>query len=311
MKILSLLTAIILIGVSGYSQSTCATSFKSNNGNGTCGAAGELRLNFPGGCPALVPLIDSVYINGVKSNVTFAVPNASKCGGDNGYISYCVTSGNMPPANVWSIFFKDTQGIYNCTVVSPSEGPLAVKLLSFEAAVTGNSITCRWSSEAEIDNDHYEVERSFDGSNFNSIAYVFSKENATVNNSYSYLDKSIAIQGKSKVFYRLKDVDKSGKVSFSSIISIKPGAGIVKSIQVSPSPFAGNLSLVVESAINGNGEIKLLNFAGQAVVTKNSTITRGSNKLQMSNLDNLPRGVYVAQVLINGVFAGNQKVVKN
>jgi hypothetical protein len=76
-----LITAIILFSLPGIPQSTCATSFKVNNGNGTCGAAGELRLTFPGSCPALVPIIDSVYINGIKSNVTFVAPDVSKCGG--------------------------------------------------------------------------------------------------------------------------------------------------------------------------------------------------------------------------------------
>jgi len=282
-----------------------------NNGNGTCGGAGELRLTFPGGCPAVVPVIDSVYVNGIKSNVMFAAPDASKCGGGNGYISYCVVSGNMPPINVWSIFFKEAQSVFNCAVVSTNTSTLAVKLVSFDAAVIGKSITCKWTSQ-ETDNNHFEVERSFDGRNFNSIAYVFSKENSsTLSNNYSYNDKSIALQGHNKVFYRLKDVDKNGSVSFSDIINIKLAASFAKGIQVSPSPFTGSLSIIVESTSSGNGEIKLLNFNGQPVATKNATITKGSNMLQLDNLGTLSRGVYVAQVSINGVIAGNQTVIKN
>ena len=311
MRILILITAIILFSLPGISQSTCATSFKVNNGNGTCGAAGELRLTFPGSCPALVPVIDSVYINGIKSNITFAAPDASKCGGSNGYISYCIVSGNMPPVNVWSIYFKDAQSIFNCAVVSTNTSTLAVKLVSFDATVTGNSITCKWISQ-ETDNNHFEVERSFDGRNFNSIAYVFSKENpSALSNNYSYNDKSVALQGHNKIFYRLKDVDKNGNVSFSDIISIKLAASFAKGIQVSPSPFTGSLSIIVESKSNGNGEIKLLNLSGQPVATKNVTITKGSNMLQLDNLIALSKGVYVAQVSINGVIAGNQKVIKN
>jgi hypothetical protein len=240
--------------------------------------------------------------------VTFAAPDASKCGGANGYISYCVTSGNMPPANVWNIFFRNALGVYNCTVVSSTTGVLAVKLVSFDALLTGSSITCKWTAGSEIDNDHYELERSFDGTTFTTIAYVFSSETS---NSYSYPDKSSALQTKNVVFYRLKDVDNMGRVSYSQVISVKLGTPGTQNLQASPNPFRDNISLVVESATAGTGEIRLLNLAGQPVVTKTTTINKGTNNLQVSNLGNLPKGVYVARVSINGVFAGNQKIIKN
>lgn len=311
MKVLSLLIAIIFTGLTGIAQSTCATSFKVNNGNGTCGAAGELRLTFPGGCPALVPVIDSVYIDGVKSNVRFATPDASKCGGGNGYISYCVTSGNMPPANVWNIFFRDAQASFNCTVVSTTTGVLAVKFLSFDASLNGNNVACKWSVAEETSNNHYEIERSYDGTTFASIAYIFSQEASSVKANYTYIDKSPATQGKKTAFYRVKEVDQQGRISYTNVMSVKLALASANSISSSPNPFTEKISVGFQSTVTGRGEVKLVNMTGQPVGYKVTSISKGSNTFQLDNLGSLPTGIYVAQLSINGVFAGNQKLIKN
>lgn len=313
MKSLSIIAAFFLITVSAFSQNTCAISFRVNNGNGTCGAAGQLRLTFPGVCPAEVPVIDSVYTNGLKSQVTFATPDISKCGGSNGYISYCVISGNMPPANTWTIYFRSNNGnTYNCDVASAPPYVLPVKFVSFNAAFVGNAISCKWTTEAEINNHHFELERSFDGNEFATAAILFSAENATsVRNNYSYKDNLASLQNRSIVYYRVKQVDIDGKSAYSNIVSVKLGATISKSMQVSPNPFTETLSIRFESVQTGIVEIKILNLTGQPIATKNATITKGNNNLQVGNLSNLSKGIYLAQISINGVYAGNQKVIKN
>ncbi|MDB5280792.1 MAG: hypothetical protein JWR61_5747 [Ferruginibacter sp.] len=312
MKSLSIIAVIILASVTGYSQFTCATSFKVNNGNGTCGAAGELRLNFPGGCPALLPFIDSVYVNGEKGKVTFFTPDVSNCGGKNGYVSYCVSSGNMPPANAWNIFFHDTNGQFNCTVVSTSGGVLAVKFNSFNAALAGNAVTCNWTTESEINTNHYELERSFDGNSFGTAAIIFTAENTTAaKNNYSYRDNSTPLQNKSMVFYRVKEVDTNGAISYSKIINIKLGNGYSNSVETSPNPFAESMSVKFDSNKAGVAEINILSSTGQPVAVKNGIVFKGSNSLQVGNLSGLSKGIYVVQVSINGVIAGNQKVIKN
>jgi len=313
MKSLSIIIVFFLNAVSAFSQNNCAISFKVNNGNGTCGAAGQLRLTFPGGCPAEVPVIDSVYTNGLKSLVTFAAPDVFKCGGNNGYISYCVTSGNMPPASAWTIYFKNNNGnTYNCEVPSAATSVLPVKFVSFEAIFAGKTINCKWSTEAEINNQRFELERSFNGNEFTTAAIIFSAENATnLRNNYSYKDNLPVLQNKSIVYYRVKQVDIDGKVAYSNIVSVKLGSNIGKSMQVSPNPFTETLAIKFESAETGIAEIKILNLTGQPVATKNATVTKGINSLNMGNLSNLSKGVYLAQISINGVYAGNQKVVKN
>ena len=177
-------------------QNICPTSLKRNNGNGTCNGLGELRLTFPSMNSISAPLIDSVYIAGVKKNVTFNAPETSHANKPNGYISYCVTSGNMPPASVWTIFFHNADGgSYTCTVFDNLTTPLAVTYYSFDASVLNNTVTCKWITAEEINNNYFQLERSFDGVNYSTVAMIFGAENNTSSQeTYTYKDNAAALK---------------------------------------------------------------------------------------------------------------------
>jgi hypothetical protein len=135
MKTLSIIAILIVSSFLGFSQNNCSSSFRVNTEMEPCGGTSELRLNFPDGCPTEIPIIDSVYTNAGKSNITFSAPNVSNCGGKNGYISYCISSGNVPVADVWVIHFKTSTCVVLRSVAA--SGVLAVKFVSFNATLSG------------------------------------------------------------------------------------------------------------------------------------------------------------------------------
>ena len=92
-------------GVSNSPQ-PCPVSFKRNNGNGTCGGDAQIRLSFnqlPEFAPTLVGILyDGVEITTVHMPVIGDVSNlASK-----GYISYCLSGSNIPPAKKLVLHFR-------------------------------------------------------------------------------------------------------------------------------------------------------------------------------------------------------------
>src|SRR5437763_1211653 len=48
-----------------YVPQPCPISFKRNNGNGTCGASGQIRVSFHDN-PVAPPTLDSIYYNGSR-----------------------------------------------------------------------------------------------------------------------------------------------------------------------------------------------------------------------------------------------------
>lgn len=78
-------------------------------------------------------------------------------------------------------------------------------------------------------------------------------------------------------------------------------------MQVSPNPFTNNLSIHFKVVANGTGLIKMQNVTGELVAAKNIIFGKGDNIIQIGNVSGLPKGVYVAKVIINSLVAHNQK----
>lgn len=100
------------------------------------------------------------------------------------------------------------------------EAPLPVTLLYFKGNVNNGGALLEWGTATEINNDHYEIEKSADGINFYSIGQVRSCKNTALCN-YQFRDpgKLSPLQ-----YYRLKQMDQDGGHDYSHVISLRgPG----------------------------------------------------------------------------------------
>lgn len=190
-------------------------------------------------------------------------------------------------------------------------GPLAVKYSSFDATVADKSVLLKWVTEEEINSNHFEVERSFDGSNFTTVAMVLDGFENGSRKSYQFKDNAAELQTKSVVYYRLKQVDNDGKYSYTNtlVVRLKAKDGVV--MQTSPNPFTENISIRFTASENGAAQINIVNTNGQQVLSKQSDITKGYVNIQVNGLSKLAPGMYVATLSINGVVTATQKIIKN
>jgi hypothetical protein len=169
---------------------------------------------------------------------------------------------------------------------------------TFVAPVTFNGISANfnnglvkvsWSNETESNTDQYQIERSSDGRSFQSVGAV----DATNNRNYSWFDYS-PIVGSS--FYRIKAVDRDGKLSFSGTVRVNTSK-TAQQLVVAPNPIQNNLLNVQISNIRpGNYTLNLINSAGQPVYTAafRSEGTSLSRSFQLPA--SVTRGIYTLQV---------------
>ncbi len=200
--------------------------------------------------------------------------------------------------------------IYFKRIALTNYSVLPVKYVSFKAAAAESTVDLNWIADNEVNYSYFDVERSFDGNKFSSTGIIVNGFSNGINNSYQVSDKDAALAGKTIAYYRLKEVDISGPISYSKVEMVKLQANKGITILASPNPFTENLSIHFTALQNGNGIIKIQNVTGQCVVTKNVIISKGQNTFQLSGMSGLPKGVYVAQVSVNGVIADNQKIMK-
>ena len=118
---------------------------------------------------------------------------------------------------------------------------LPVNLLSFFGRAGDHTNFIFWSTASETKHHHFEILRSNDGSNFETIGNI----NAAVNNNgtkqYSFTDNDPAQQTH---YYRLKQVDVDGSYVLSSII-VLTNKGDKQHILVFPNPVKNSTTIIL------------------------------------------------------------------
>lgn len=236
-----------------------------------------------------------------NTNINFRYSNASKVNevwiGTATYASFTVQD-------------RYTCGFFQ-QISMPVLNVLPVKYFSFDAVAVDKIVTLKWITESEINNNHFEAERSFDGINFTTIGIVLDGFENGSKKSYQFKDNSAALQSKNIVYYRLKQIDNNGKITYTNTLVVKLQAKAGVTIETAPNPFTENLNVRFTTNETGNATINIINSNGQKVLSKQSVVSKGYNNLQLNNLSKLAPGMYVAQVYINGVASGTQKIIKN
>jgi hypothetical protein len=145
-----------------------------------------------------------------------------------------------------------------------------------------------WKTVNEQNLARFEIEYSFDGINFINAGMV-NAINLPSENNYSFRH---FISTYSKLFYRLKIVDRDGRVTYSAIISID--ADTRGEIKVYPSPVTtNNLTIVSEKQVE---QVILFTAAGKNVFEAKLNNASGTINIRLPYLQN---GVYFLQLKLN------------
>ncbi|MES2890438.1 MAG: T9SS type A sorting domain-containing protein [Bacteroidota bacterium] len=272
MKISTFTIALVLTSLISSAQTTnCASFFRRNNGNGAC-ADGQLKLYFTT-CPAVAPIIDSVLVNGVKANIVFATPDASKCSSQ-GYIGYCVIGGNMPPASLWDIYFHNPGSTTGFACSVPEGAVLPIGLKTFGAARNGNSVVLNWQTSYESNAQGIEIQKKSNGV-FVTVGVV-AASNSLTGSTYTFTDKNNAPTISE---YRLRLLSKDAEAAFSEIKAVK-GFGMAPDFTVYPNPAVRNARIAIND-ISTPTDIQVIDNVGRVV---KSLIVANSNTVELNNL---------------------------
>jgi len=153
---------------------------------------------------------------------------------------------------------------------------LPVKLTSFEARVIDDkSVKIIWKTAEESQIKHYEIERSRDGINFETITKVNSRNSpAPAEYSGDDLSPEPGIN-----YYRLKIVNEDGKIEYSRIERINFKGRFTDNLQVIRQ---GNTLLIKnQSNITKNAGIVVYTATGQQIYSSRKLLAPGSNNFNL------------------------------
>lgn len=164
---------------------------------------------------------------------------------------------------------------------------LPVELISFDVEPNKDNTLLTWQTASEINNDHFQIEHSTDGRNFNSIGEVDGNGDSFSINDYSFTHDTPA---NGINYYRLKQVDYDGAFEYSHII-LTP-FGEKEDWLLYPTTSANNLNIEWEEGISAQAA-SIFSFTGNKVLHQSLDAEAGNAQI---NIDHLPEGSYIIQL---------------
>lgn len=173
-------------------------------------------------------------------------------------------------------------------------GALPVEFVSFTGRADDRTNRLDWATASEVNNSHFEIERSIDGIAFERIGIEYGLGNSTELVEYYFIDENPL----AKAYYRLRQVDFDGQYEYSEIIIItRPVENILGGI-IKPNPTKG-LSILDFSVENDNEvDIMIISVGGKMMHTQRYAAVSGLNQLEL-DLTGYASGVYFVSIQNN------------
>ncbi|HET7117907.1 MAG TPA: T9SS type A sorting domain-containing protein, partial [Hanamia sp.] len=179
---------------------------------------------------------------------------------------------------------------------------LPVTLINFTAQLQGNTALLQWETAQELNNDHFDVERSTDGRSFVNIGKVAGSGTTSLPHNYRFMDDSPVPDATN--YYRLEQVDDDGSYTYSKIESVTfTGNNLPAAIYPNP---AHNY-FIVQHYIGQDMKpayIVVKDMEGRTLINQQLNNTNS----ERINITGLSKGVYMVSV-ITGEKVQTKKLV--
>ncbi len=233
--------------------------------NGICGTTGNLRVmvfantgnadNLGDVTAGVAEDLFGIQLTGSTTPMTDDIQLFDPAGGD--ALSACLAAAGID--NVLSIDPDGAAGAAPTTGFSAIGAgtlggafALPVEISSFDVIKRNeSSAELLWNTESEQNASHFEIERAYDGINFEYLGTVQATGESSSTVSYDFLDRTIQLSGnKTIVYYRLKAVDNDASFEYSEIKNVD-FAGDDVEVVVHPNPTADYVTISVGLEITG------------------------------------------------------------
>lgn len=201
-----------------------------------------------------------------------------------------------PTTTIWTVCFPvDSFSSFYCHTCNPiPSAALPVSLLNFTGQRLNGQSELTWVSSSEQNNSHFIVERSQDAKGYAGISPMIPSKaiggNSQVKLNYGFTDAKPLIGHN---YYRLRQVDLDGHVSYSKTIDLFYSNDALVSLY--PNPVSAELNVEIQTSRNSLATMRIIDAAGRVVKTNAFNLLEGKNRSQV-NLSDLSDGVYMVRI---------------
>jgi hypothetical protein len=175
--------------------------------------------------------------------------------------------------------------------LSSISNPLPLIFSSFTAKCMEGYTLIEWSTAQEQNTSRFDVQKSIDGAQWQTISSLAAAGNSSIEKDYSYKDLG-STAGRS--FYRIAEFDVDGSEKFTSVVSLScetDGNGI----NIYPNPVRSLLWISLNSTSATIVKTEMYDGKGALVHQQINEIGAGDNQFSI-NMSSLTPGVYVLKL---------------
>lgn len=177
---------------------------------------------------------------------------------------------------------------------------LPVTLIDFDGSKVENTAVLKWRTAEETNSDRFDIERSADGKNWQTVGTAKSHGESFVVLSYEFVDKKPAAGDN---FYRLKMIDLDKTFAYSRVVNVRFANDALKS-EFHPNPVSDVLYLT-SSDWNKVKSVEIHNMIGTSVYRSGKSVSK------TIPVKDLPVGMYVLTITHSNGEIVTRKVLIN
>lgn len=166
---------------------------------------------------------------------------------------------------------------------------LPALIMSFTAEMQSEAVVLNWVMENQTSCKWFVIERSNNGSQYDSIAIVMGTNN-THHTDYAYTDARV-LNGNN--YYRLRQVDMDGSLKYSKVVCLNNSA--VTKIRVYPNPAVAVVNYALDIPAAQQVTVQVYNLAGAVVMTQQQSLAAGANQQSLA-IGGLKNGNYFLRI---------------
>ena len=152
--------------------------------------------------------------------------------------------------------------------------PLPVNLMSFDGAYASGKVNLHWTVAEETNIDHYEVERSINGDDFEKTGQPVMGRNSQQEYKYSFTDATVAANA--AYYYRLHIIGQDGGAKYSQVVKINTGNDAkATDVVLMHNPAKNNIELKAISANNEDAVVRITDLMGRVISSATYPVQSG------------------------------------
>jgi len=143
-----------------------------------------------------------------------------------------------------------------------------VEWKSFAGRWLDDFVELSWETSLEINTSSFQIERSLDGNEFQTLDEVKAAGYSNEGKKYLFVDDKVERAIAPQFYYRLKQIDIDGQFEYSQTLSLQGGIRKHLDFSVFPNPATDVLHLNFDGQQFTGVQVKVLNQLGQQLISR-------------------------------------------